>query len=105
MSKKSHSELLGYYFIMFQTTNSNFVKCWIDGSENYTYKTLDEFFKLFDTSKSPKNLKLTAQHYLNTTSIYLWDIDNENIKRVTPVYEESNIGELINQMNPFHRNF
>lgn len=102
--KKTHSELLGYCYIMFQTTFSNYVKCWIDGSENYTYLTLEKFYELFDTSKSPINLKAKAKKCLNTTSIYFWDVDNEIIKRLELQREEtSDIGERILTLNPFNK--
>lgn len=102
--KKTHSELLGYYYIMFQTTFSNYVKCWIDGSENYTYLTLEKFYELFDTSKSPINLKAKAKKCLNTTSIYFWDVDNEIIDRLVLQSEESsNIGERLVALNPFNQ--
>ena len=100
-TKKTHSELLGYYYIMFQTTFTNYVKCWIDGSDNHTYLTLEKFYELFDTSKSPSSLKAKAKHCLDTTSIYFWDVDNEIIKLVVLNNEPSDLGERIRNMNPF----
>ena len=101
MTKKSHSELLGYFFIIFQTTLNGYVKCWIDGSENYTYVTREKFEEFFDTSKSPLNLKLYAINCLKTTSMYFWNVDEEIIKRVTLQLQPSDIGEHINSLNPF----
>lgn len=97
--KKTHSELLGYYFIMFQSTFSNYVKCWIDGSENYTFLTLEKFYNLFKTSRSPNSLKLKAKHCLDTTSIYYWDIDGESINIIVLDNEPSDIGKRILVMN------
>lgn len=101
--KKTHSELLGYFFIIFQTTLNGYVKCWIDGSENYTFLTLDKFKELFDTSNSPLELKIYALKCLNTTSMFYWDIDNEIIKRVTLQVQPSDIGERIAKSNPFYK--
>ena len=99
--KKTHSELLGYYYIMFQSTFNNYVKCWIDGSETYTFLTPEKFYKLFDTSESPSNLKMKARHCLDTTSIYYWDIDGETINMVVLDNEPSDLGERISAMSPF----
>lgn len=101
--KKSHSELLGYFFIIFQTTLNGYVRCWIDGSENYTFITLEKFMEFFDVSKSPSELKIFALKCLDTTSMFYWDIDNEIIKRVTLQAQPSDIGERISNNNPFHK--
>lgn len=103
--KKSHSELLGYFFIIFQTTLSRYVRCWIDGSENYTFITLEKFKEFFDTSESPSELKNFALQCLDTTSMFYWDVDNEIIKRVTLEAVPSDIGERIANLNPLHRKY
>lgn len=102
-NKKTHSELLGYFYIMFQTTLSGYVKCWVDGSENYNYITVEKFKEFFDTSKSPVQLKFYALQCLDTTSIYFWNVDEETIKRVTLQSEPSDIRERISQLNPFSK--
>ena len=100
---KSHSELLGYFFIIFQTTLTGYVRCWIDGSENYTFITLEKFKEFFDVSKSPIELKNYALQCLNTTSMFYWDVDSEVIKRVTLQAVPSDIGERVANNNLFNK--
>lgn len=99
MSKNSAS-LLGYYFIIFQSQLNGFVKCWLDGSEDFTYYSDRDFIGLFEKIEADDKLIYKAFDCLNTTGIYIWDITGETIKRATALPEERSLVEEINKMNP-----
>lgn len=99
MSKNS-ANLLGYYFIIFQSQLNGFIKCWLDGSENYTYYSEEDFIGLFEKIDSSNSLIFKAMNCINTTGIYIWDITEETIKRATALPEERSLMEEVNKINP-----
>lgn len=102
-SQKTPSEILGYYYIMFEATFTGFVKCWMDGSENYKYLSTDEFLNLFKKLNVPFEVLYKVDEYINTSGIYMWDLNNSRITKLTPQSgKDEYIGEAINKMNPFY---
>ena len=99
--KKSPSEILGYYYVLFQTTFTGFVKCWIDGSENYTYFTVKDFINLFEKIGAPFEVIYKVKDCLDTSCIYLWDVSNSSIKQMRPQTSHEYLTSEINKMNPF----
>jgi len=94
-----NSSLLGYYFIIFQSNLNNFVKCWFDGNEYYDYMNIDDFLNLFFKINSTNDLIVQAQNCLNTTGIYLWDINNKKIKQLYNNNDfEGSIGQDLNNV-------
>lgn len=100
---KSNANLLGYYFIIFQSNLNGYVKCWLDGSESYTYYVDDDFIGLFEKINSDKSLIYKALDCLNTTGIYLWDIDKGKINRLTNKYEAPSLTQEITKINPLNK--
>ena len=92
---------IGYYFIVFQTTFTGYVKCWMDGNENYKYFTVDEFLNLFTKSNSPSSLRVEASKCIDTSSIYMWDVENSTIRRLNPSTDRPSLRSEINRLKPF----
>ena len=77
---KRNSTIVGYNFILFQSAGNNLVKCWFDGNENYDYLYIDDFISLFEKVGTDYEKMLYLQRYLDTTSFYLWDVDNNSVQ-------------------------
>ena len=77
------TDVLGFYFMVFQRTLSGkFVKCFIDGDPDYTYLEVDS---LLDMTRKKGYNPLTNQlrDCLDTTSMYVWDVSNNTIQRLS----------------------
>lgn len=98
--EKSPEEILGYYLIIFQTTFTGYVRCWLDGNENYTYMSEQDFLGLFAKVNADFNLLLAAKDAITTSSIYLWNIPDKRITRLSNRYERESVAETISKMNP-----
>jgi len=98
---KNPSEILGYYYVLFQTTFTGFVKCWIDGSPNYKYLSTKDFIDLFNKIGAPFEVIYRVKGCLDTSCIYLWDVANSRIKQLQPQTSQEYLTSEINKMNPF----
>lgn len=96
MSKKL-AEDLGLYFILFHKWYSGYVKCWLNGSDQAKLYSTDEFIALSQKSGLNYKLRLKIQDCLTESSIFLWDVENDVIKPLTPQQAESNLGEVLQQ--------
>lgn len=99
--KRTPTEILGYYYILFQTTFTGYVKCWIDGSPDYKYMSVDDFIKLFEKINAPFEVIYRVRDCLDTSCIFLWDIAHSSIKQLRPQSTRESLGMEINKMNPF----
>jgi len=95
------TEILGFYYIIFQTTFTGYVKCWIDGSPNYRYFSTEDFIGLFEKIKAPFKVIYRVRDCLDTSCVYLWDIAASSIKQLRPQSTQESLVSEINQMNPF----
>lgn len=97
-SSKRNSTIVGYSYILFQSGGHALVKCWFDGSESYDFIYIEDFINLFEKVGSTYEQILGVQRCLDTTSFYLWDVD-QNI--VIPARLDNtpdrNIGDDLNQ--------
>ncbi len=93
---------IGYYFIVFQSNLRGYIKCWMDGSEDYTYFSEEDFIGLFEKAGSI-NLRSSVLDCISTTGIYLWDVSGGRIRRLSNIYERSLLREDMNSMNPLLR--
>ncbi len=80
-NSKKNSTIIGYNYIIFQSRLDNFVKCWYDGSDNYDFVHIDDFVELFEKIGSNYSQIITLKKYLDTTNIYVWDVDNNAVFR------------------------
>ena len=73
------SNLLGYYYVVFQGMPGGYAKCWIDGEEEYTYIVKTELLE--STQKDLPNLELLRQmaEAFDDTYLHLWDVENDII--------------------------
>lgn len=107
MSKKSENpqnpaDILGFYYIVFQTTFTGYVKCWIDGSPNYRYFSTSDFIGLFEKINAPFHVIYKVRDCLDTSCIFLWDIAHSSIKQLRPQQSQESLSSEINKMNPFY---
>lgn len=101
MAKTKDTDTLGYYFIIFQSNLRGYVKCWLDGDEDYSFLSREDFLDLFEKINSDFSLVCKAKDCLDTTGIYIWDINSKTIKRLTNKSERPSLIEDLNRINPF----
>lgn len=101
-SSKDTANLLGYYFIIFQSNFKGYVKCWMDGSEDYTFLSEKEFIELFNKIEADPKLIYKALDCLNTTSIYIWNILEGSIKKLSNKSEIPSLTAEIFKMSPLN---
>lgn len=97
--EKSLAEELGFYYVVMQRSLSNYyINCWIDGSETSDFYTKEELLNF--VKKSPKFYELSTalQDVFNETSIFLWDVENNIIRRVSPTADSENLSKDIYKM-------
>ena len=109
--EKSLAEELGFYYVVMQRSLSGvYINCWIDGSDTSEFFTKEELLGFAKKSSNPYSLSLALQNVFNETSVFLWDVENNTINRVTPSAEISDLSKDIynmiskKQQKP-HRNF
>ena len=100
-SNKTPAEIIGYYYVVFQATFTGFVKCWMDGSDNYKYYSIPDFINLFKMVNVSEKVIYYVKNCLDTTNFYIWDVNHNRISQLRPQKEERSIVEEINKMNPF----
>lgn len=94
---KKNSLIIGYNYILFQSNLNNFVKCWYDGSDEYDYIYRSDFIKLFEKVGSNYAQLTTLNKYLDSTNLYVWDVDANYVAKVTKDNSvEHTIGKDIN---------
>lgn len=97
MSQKL-TELLGFYFMVFQRTPSErFVKCWIDGDDNWVYYDVET---IIDFTRKDGYTTVTNKilDCLNTTGIYFWDVSKDTVHRLKTMHTEyDDIQDIIKQ--------
>lgn len=83
---------LGFYFIIYQSQLNGYVKCFIDGSEDPTFFSIEDFLHLGE-SITDSHFQYALGESVYTTSFYIWDVQNFSIKRLQPSFEPSYLGE------------
>jgi hypothetical protein len=82
---------LGFYFCLFiPHTSKERVQCWLDGEDDYTYFSYDEFLTFV-----PLKNKATMRKILRDQTFFLWDVLGEKITHISTRYEPSKLGESI----------
>ncbi len=109
--EKSLAEELGFYYVVMQRSLSGvYINCWIDGSDTSEFFTKEELLGFAKKSPNPYSLSLAFQNVFNETSVFLWDVENNTINRVTPSTETADLSKDIYNMiskkqQKSHRNF
>lgn len=82
---------LGFYFMVFQPNPAkNRIKAWLDGEEAYTFYTRDQLLDLV-----PIPLMPTMKEAMNETSLFLWDVMESQVRRLSSKGTKIPIGEWI----------
>lgn len=89
MEKQLSNELGFYYVVMQRTLQGHYINCWIDGSDYPEYYTYEELVDLAKKSLHPSRVILGLNQVLNETSIFIWDVDNEIVSRVSATSNSS----------------
>ena len=86
------TDKLGFYFLVFQraSINSTFLKCYIDGDTKPVFYTDQELLDFCNQVGYDGQTEAKLKNCLDTTSIYLWDIEERTIKRLSPNYNFEN---------------
>lgn len=88
---KKAADDLGFYFMVFQPNPAkNRIKAWLDGEKAYTFYTRDQLLDLVPTPLMP-----TMKEAMNETSLFLWDVMESQVRRLSSKGTKIPIGEWI----------
>ena len=87
---------LGFYIVVFQSQFNGLVKCWIDGSEDWTYYSVEEFMNFASKEGSTYQLRQTLKNCLSESSFFIWIVEEDVVKRLSPHTEPSDIRRVLN---------
>lgn len=81
-------EKLGFYFVVFQPSlKPGQLRCWIDGNESYELYTEDDLLRFCNINGIDQEVERDLKTAFSQTSLWLWDIENRKIKRLSSTYE------------------
>lgn len=82
---------LGFYFCLFiPHTSKERVQCWLDGENEYTYFSYDEFLNFV-----PLRNRQVMRKVLRDQTFFLWDVLGEKVTHMSAQYEPSKLNEHI----------
>ena len=87
------TDKLGFYFLIFQraSVNSTLLRCYMDGNDKAVYYKDQELLDFCNQAGFDKDVEMRMKDCLDTTSIYLWDVEGRVIKRLSPGYNFENL--------------
>ena len=87
------TDKLGFYFLIYQraSVNSTLFKCNIDGSDKPTYFTEQEILNFCNQEGYDGEVENKLKNSFDTASIYLWDVENRIVRRLSPGYNFENL--------------
>lgn len=101
MQQEIEQTSIGYYFVVFQSTLTGFVKCWFDGSEYFDFMTEDGFLDMVSKENHDGQVIIKASQCLSSSGVYLWDVQAGAISPLRPQsMPEDTVASLLNPTGP-----
>lgn len=98
------SEALGFSFALMMGTGGRYWKIYMGGDENYQLMLPEEIIELSQTVGSDPSVASQLRDAFNTSSVYLWDVDDSKVTMMTLGSMSSAVDkrreELSKAMNP-----
>ena len=88
-----NSKVLGFYYMVFQTQFNGYVKCWIDGEEDYNLYTEQELLNLAAKLNNSYPIRRKISDALIESSFFLWDVDADEVTRISPKHNLESVRE------------
>lgn len=85
------SAVLGFYYVIFQQYSDTYVKCWIDGSENWNLFEVEKFLDFSQKDGLDYETLIKLKDCLTESSVFLWSVDNKTIRRLSPSFEQESL--------------
>lgn len=93
---KKLEDLIGfYYLVMIMNPINGYVKCWLDGNEDWRYIPLDDLIRMSQLAGDNRDLQNKLLAALQETSYWLWDVHNGTIKKLTIASDELRASYLL----------
>lgn len=97
MSTKLAS-ILGFYFLVFQNYPNIYAKCWIDGSEEWSFITKDELKDYTQKDHADPLLLKSMEDCFNDYDLHLWDVEEGTITRLSPSFKREGLKEKLKEI-------
>ena len=82
------TDKLGFYFVVFQRTlKGDYIKCWIDGNEDFELYTRAELINFCNILGLDIETEIKLKKAFDETSIFLWDVEERKVKRLSATSE------------------
>lgn len=96
------TDKLGFYFVVFQRTlKGDYIKCWIDGNEDFELYTRAELIGFCNILGLDIETEINLKKAFDETSIFLWDVEGRKVKRLSATSElpKKNIFDALKDKN------
>ena len=101
----TNSSIIGFYFLIFQSQLNGFLKCWIDGSDSYSFYTQKEILDFAIKTENPNLIIPPLKNAFSQTSFFIWDVNENKITRLRSNQQEESIRSFINDKKSIHNSF
>jgi hypothetical protein len=91
-----NSSTIGFYFLIFQSQLNGFLKCWIDGSDSYSFYTQKEILDFASKTENPNLIIPSLKNAFSQTSFFIWNVNENKITRLRSNQQEESIRSFIN---------
>lgn len=101
MQQEIEQTSIGYFFIVFQSTLTGFVKCWFDGDEYFNYMSEDDFLDMVSKEDREGQVIIKVSQCLSSSGVYLWDVQAGTISPLRPQpMPEDTVASLLKTASP-----
>lgn len=89
---------LGFYYVIFQQIpNTDRVNCWIDGKDFPEIMKKDALVGFLNQLGYQADLTRKMVEAFTESSFFIWEVEEEKIRRLSNVAEELSIAEAVSQ--------
>ena len=92
------ASVLGFYFLVFQNYPNSYAKCWIDGSDEWSFIPKDELRDYTQKAYPDPLLLGKLEDCFNDYDLHLWDVEAGTISKLTPSFRQEELREKLKEM-------
>lgn len=92
------ASILGFYFLVFQNYPNIYAKCWIDGSDEWSFIPKDELRDYTQKAFPDPLLLRKMNECFNDYDLHLWDVEEGTIIKLSPTFKSEELKEKLKEV-------
>ena len=92
------SSVLGFYFLIFQNYPNFYAKCWIDGSDEWSFIDKEELRSYTQKAHPDPLLLKKMDECFNDYDLHLWDVEEGTITKLSPNFKSEELKEKLKEI-------